>query len=408
MAANTLITNTIVAKECLRILKNMLTFSKGVNRDYEIEFNANMSRGYEPGQTITIRRPPNFTYRAGRVANPQSTAFGSTSVTLGQGGCDFSFTSLERTLSISNANIQKTLRAAVSTVVNEIDFQGLQLARTAVGNLVSVNSTTMVQPSTQAEALAIFTNAGRVLDDMAAPRDGNRNMVLSTGLNAASVQGLAGLFNQASIIGKQYGTGLVVDSLGFNIGLDQNVSRHTNGAATATNINGANQTGSTITVVAVAGGTLTRGTVITLPGVNSVNPKNKQDTGQLMRFVVTADAAAGATSISISPAIVTTGASQNVTASPTTGSPYVIIGNASLSYDNSVAFHQDAFTLAMVPMWSPSELGPKVSQVSDDGFTLKVTEYYDPKEDVSAMRLDVLFGWAATYPNLAVRIGTTG
>jgi hypothetical protein len=408
MAANTLATTSVVAKECLAILKNMLTFSKGVNRSWEAEFGSNMARGYATGQTINIKRPPRYTYRAGRVAAPQSTVFTTVPLTLSQGGCDINFPLVERTVSISNPDLQKALQAAVATVANEIDRQGLDLARTATPNVVSVNTTTMPQPATQAEALALFTGAGRVLDDAAAPRDGRRNAVLSTGLNAASVQGLAGLFNNASTIGKQYGTGMVMDSLGFNVGLSQNVSRHTNGAATATNINGAGQTGSALTVVAVAGGTLTAGTVITLPGVFDVNPQTRVSTGRLKQFVVTADALVGATTINVSPAVTPTGQFQNCSASPTTGSPYVIVGSASQAYDTSVAFHEDAFTLAMVPMFVPVGQNAKVSQMSDDGFTVKVTEYYDAGNDVSNMRLDVLFGWAATYPELSVKIGTNG
>jgi hypothetical protein len=292
--ANTLATTAVVARESLAILKNMLVFSKGVNRSWESEFGSNMARGYATGQTINIKQPPRYTYRAGRVAVPQSTVFNTVPLTLSQGGCDINFPLIERSVSISNPDLQKAIRAAVATVANEIDRQGLALARTAVWNSVSVNNTTLIQPTTQAEALGLFTAAGRRLDENSAPRDGMRNVVLGPALNSTSVQGLAGLFNNASMLGKQYGTGLVVDSLGFNIGMSQNTARHTNGAATATNINGAGQTGSAITVVAVAGGTLTAGTVITLPGVFGVNPQTRQSTGQLQQFVVTADALATA------------------------------------------------------------------------------------------------------------------
>lgn len=408
MAANTLATTAVVAKEALAILKNMLTFAKGVNRDWQDEYSSNMDRGYAPGNTINISKPPRYTYRAGRVAVPQATTQNTVPLVLSQGGCDIAFTFNERTTSITDTKLQNALQAAVATVANEIDRQGLDLARTATFNLTSVDVTTFAQPSTQAQALALFTNAGRILDDNAAQRDGNRNCVLSTGLNAASIQGLAGLFNNAATIGKQYGTGLVVDSLGFNIGMDQNVARQTNGAATATNINGANQIGSAITVVAVAGGTLTKGTIITLPGVNGVNPQNRQSTGRLQQFVVTADALAGATTINVSPALVVTGAFQNVTASPTTAQPYVIVGSVNAPYDTSIAYHQDAFTLAMVPMQRPRGQNALVSQQSDQGLTVKITEYYDGVNDISNMRLDVLFGWAATYPELSCKIATNG
>lgn len=63
------------------------------------------------------------------------------------------------------------------------------------------------------------------------------------------------------------------------------------------------------------------------------------------------------------------------------------------------------FALAMVPMWAPP--GGKgvidVAQETYKGLTIKVTEFYDGTNDNSIMRLDVLFGWAATYAELATK-----
>ncbi len=401
--SNTLITCSIVAKESLAILENMLSFSTMVNRDWEDEFSSNMSRGYAPGQTINIKKPPRYTYRAGRVAVPQATVESTIPLTLSQGGTDLNFTSIERTLSLTK--LEDKLQAAMATVANEIDRQGLQLAHY---NTFNALNPTGALPTTQALALAAITECNRRLDEMGAARDKQRGFVMGPGLNSAAIQGFAGLFNAQATIGKQFGSGLMVDSLGLAYAMDQNVDTHTNGAATATNINGAGQTGSTITVVATAGGTLTRGTVITLPGVNAVNPQSRTSTGVAAQFVVTADVLVGSTSIPISPAIVTSGAFQNVTASPTTGAPYVIVGAASTSYQTNVAFHKDAYTLAMVPMWAPP--GGKgvidVAQETYKGYTIKVTEFYDGVNDNSIMRLDVLFGWAATYPELSVKYYT--
>lgn len=399
--ANVLATCDIVARESLAVLKNMLGFSANVNRDYESEFSSNMDRGYAPGQTINIKLPPRYTYRAGRTAVIQPTVQNTIPLTLSQGGCDLGFSSAERTLSVQK--LEDIVGAAVATVANEIDRQGLELAHTSVFNAVGTIGTL---PTTQANALAAITDVNRRLDEMAAPRDKRRALINGPAMNGALIQGFAGLFNSQEKIGKQFGSGMMVDSLGLTYAMDQNVAVHTNGAATATNINGANQTGSTLTVVAVAGGTLTRGTIITLPGVNAVNPQNRASTGVAAQFVVTADVLVGATSIPISPAIVTSGAFQNVTASPTTGQPYVILGNASASYTCNVGYHKDAFTLAMVPMWAPpNKRGViDVSQRSDQGLTVKVTEFYDGMNDFPVMRLDVLFGWAATYPQLACKL----
>jgi len=402
--SNTLVTCAIVAKEALAILENMVSFSGMVNRDWEDEFTQNQSRGYSPGQTINIKRPPRYQYRAGRVANPQATIETTVPLTLSQGGCDLNFTSIERTLSLQK--LEDKLQAALATVANEIDRQGLQLAHFNTFNTLGTPGTL---PTTQALAIAAITDTNRRLDEMAAPRDKRRAMIMNPALNGAAIQGFAGLFNSQDKISKQFGSGMMVDSLGLAYAMDQNVDTHTNGtqAVAGTNVNGANQTGSSVTVVGL-GGTITRGSVITLPGVFAVNPQSRVSTGVLAQFVVTADVAAAATVIPISPAIVTSGAFQNVTASPTSGAPFVIFGTASGSYATNVGFHKDAFTLAMVPMWAPP--GGKgvidVSQQTYKGFTVKVTEFYDGVNDNSIMRLDVLFGWAATYPELSVKFAT--
>lgn len=99
--SNVLATSSIVSKMALAILKNTLSFSKNVNRDWEDEFTGNMSRGYAPGSTINIRKPPRYGYRSGRVAVPQATVESTIPLTLSQGGCDVQFTALERTLSLT-------------------------------------------------------------------------------------------------------------------------------------------------------------------------------------------------------------------------------------------------------------------------------------------------------------------
>ena len=402
--SNVLVTSSIVARETLAVLENMLSFSTMVNRDWEDEFKSNMARGYAPGATINIKKPPRYTYRAGRVAVPQATVETTVPLTLSQGGVDLNFTSFERTLSLTKLNDKIT--AAIAPVVNEIDRQGLELARLTAFNTIGTPGTL---PTTQALALAAMTGVGQRLDEMGAPRDRRRGFVMNPALNASMIQGLAGLFNNSDALSKQYGSGVMVDSLGLMVGMDQNVGIHTNGTAVVnTNtVNGANQTGSTITVNAL-NGTITRGTKITFANVFAVNPQSRQSTGSLAQFVVTADAANGATSISISPALTPSGAFQNVTTSPANGATITIFGTASGSFNTSVGFHKDAFTLAMVPMYAPPD-GKGVVSVSQQtyrGFTVKVTEGYDIINDNTIMRVDVLFGWAATYPELATIYAT--
>lgn len=400
--SNTLVTCSIVAKEALAILENMLGFAANVNRDWSDEFSGNQSRGYSPGQTILIKRPPRYTYRAGRVSVPQATTELTVPLVLQQGGTDLNFTGLERTVSVQQ--FEQKVQAAVATVANEIDRQGLDVARLNAFNTIGTPGTL---PNTQLLALQAVTGVNQRLDEMGAPRDKQRAFIMNPALNGAAVVGFAGMFNSQDKLSKQFGSGMMVDSLGLAYAMDQNVAVHTNGsqAVTGTAV-AAGLTGSSIAVAALAGN-ITRGTKISFPGVFAVNPQSRQNTGTLAQFVVTADVLAGAVALPISPAIIPSGAFQNVT-SATTAANFTIFGVASGVYAASVAYHRDAFTLAMIPMFAPpaGKGIVDVSVQSTQGLSVKVTQFYDGVNDNYILRLDVLFGWAATYPELAVLYAT--
>lgn len=401
--SNVIPTCSLLAKETLAVIKNMIGFASKVNRDYESEFTGNAARGYMPGQTINIKKPPRFQYRTGRLAVPQATTISTIPLVLQQGGTEFNFNSLELTVTLSK--FERTVEAAAIAVLNEIDRQGLAMARLNTFNAIGTPGTL---PTTQALALAAVTGLNQRLDEMGAPRDMRRNLVMNPALNGSMVQGFAGLFNASDKLSKQFGSGVMVPSLGIGYNMDQNVDTHTNGTAVVNSntVNGAGQTGSAITVAAL-NGTVTRGSKVTFAGVFAVNPQSRVSTGTLAQFVVTADAAAAATSLAISPALTPTGSFQNCTASPANAAVITIFGVASGSYGCNVIYHEDAYTLAVVPMWSPGEKGVVDSSTAEsDGFSLRVIKAYDPVNDNLITRLDVLFAWAAPYPELACIYGT--
>jgi hypothetical protein len=392
--SNTLATCNIIGKEVLAILKNNLAFASKVNRNYEGEFTGNMNRGYATGNTINIKKPPRYTYRPGRVATPQSTVEQTIPLTLNQGGCDVVFTSNE--LATGVQAFEKKLMAAMAPVVTEIDRQGCDLMRTAGFNILGTPGT---PPNTQALAVTALTGMQQRLTELGAPlNDKRRNLVMAPSLNAALVTGYAGLFNNQSRISQMNDSGLFLDGYGCYAAVDQCIVNHTNGtqAVTGTAVSAA-QSGANITVAAL-GGTITKGTKITFPTVFAVNPQTRQSTGTLAQFVVTADLLAGATVLPISPAIVTSGAFQNVSNVPSTAN-FAIFGTASGTYSCSGMYHEDAFTLAMVDL--PVLEGLVGSVQSSDGFSVRVMNYSDGANDTQSTRIDVLFGWAATYPELA-------
>ena len=206
-------------------------------------------------------------------------------------------------------------------------------------------------------------------------------------------------------------------SAGFKWSMDQNVATHQNGASVASTVtvNGAGQTGSTLNLQGFAISTtaaLRKGDVFTIAGVNSVNPKSRLDDGRPRFFVATTDVdsdGAGNASVPISPAIITTGAFQTVTASPADAAAVTINlsgtpGNNDSSKQNLV-FHRDAFQLGCADLPLPDGVD-RAARISDSqlGISLRMVRAYDINQDQWPTRIDVLYGWVTQYPELAARV----
>src|SRR5688500_18058981 len=98
--SNTTLTADIIAKEAVMILENNLTMGNLVYRGYENEFDKNVN-GYKVGETVSIRRPVDFTVRDGKTAVVQDVEEGKIPVTVDQQkGVDFKFSSSDLTLQI--------------------------------------------------------------------------------------------------------------------------------------------------------------------------------------------------------------------------------------------------------------------------------------------------------------------
>ena len=239
----------------------------------------------------------------------------------------------------------------------------------------------------------------------AAPR-GKRNMVISPRMEATIVNALKGLFQDSGSLSKQYKEGLMGHTAGFDFYENTLVSKHTTGTAAKTTgytVNGATQSGATITIQT---GTTTFliGDVVTFAGCNAVHPETKVSLGYLQKFVVTADSGANATSLSISPTMVVSGAKQNVSGYPTdTGAVVKVGAGASETLNTSMAYHKDAFTFATADLIMPSGVDFASRQVLD-GISMRIVRNYDINNDQFPCRIDVLYGYKAIRPQMACRI----
>jgi hypothetical protein len=191
------------------------------------------------------------------------------------------------------------------------------------------------------------------------------------------------------------------DTLGFDWFMDQTIIKHTPGSFTAGTVNGASQTGSTLTTNAITG-TLNKGDVITIAGVFAVNRVTKQSTGELQQFNVTANVLNGATSIPIYPAIVVAPAAYGtVTASPANGAAISLLGAPNTVYRKNVAYVPEAMTLATADLPMPRGVN-EAARETYDGISLRMISDYDVTNDLFITRIDILYGYTALRPEWIV------
>lgn len=402
--SNTLLTTQEITFETLMILKNTLKFAANVHRGYDDQFAV---KGRKIGATLNIRKPPRFIGRTGQAVNIEGLTDTFVPLVLNtQFGVDFEASSSEMALSIDDFK-NRYLMAAAATIANKIDRDGLQLYKT-VANTVGV---AQVTPS----SLLTYLQAGQKLDEMACPDDDRRCMIINPAARVGIVDALKGLFQDANQISRQYKTGKMGTSAGVEWYQDQNVVTHTIGTFVGTpTVSGAGQTG---TSLLTAGWTLADalnvGDWFTIDNVYAANPQNRESTGSLQQFVVTAPFVAvgggGTDTVTIFPPILPSGQFQNVTASPANAAAINVWQGTStpsgkISPQN-LMFHQSAFTLASVDMEVPGgiDLG-YAARDKETGISLRFIRQYVATTDQWISRFDVLYGYAPLYPELACRV----
>jgi hypothetical protein len=197
------------------------------------------------------------------------------------------------------------------------------------------------------------------------------------------------------------------DTLGFDWFSSNLTSYVKRGTASGYLVNGANQTGSTLTVD-TGTGTLAVGDTFTIAGVYDVHPQTKQVLAGLKQFTVTSAVTSTTTSLSITPAIIASGSEQNVSASPADNAAITVKGTSGTSYAQNVAFSRDAFYFVTADLPNPgAKLGVDSASRTYNGITLRFMNGYDQVNDMFISRFDIVYGAGLLRPELAVRIPAT-
>ena len=411
--SNNLLTISKITNEALMVLENELTFTSEVDRNYDDQFAV---VGAKIGQTVNVRRPGRFLGAIGPNLVVEDFNETSVPVTLStQFQVSTQFTTQDLALSLDMFS-DRILKPAIATIANKMDRDGLLTAKNNTANIVG---TAGVAPT----GLITYLTAAAYLDSEGAPRDGRRSVTIEPFTSSTIVDSLKGLFNPTETISKQYTKGLMGrDSGGMNWYMDQNVVSQTFGSyASATlSCNVTTATGfltsgwaysSNITIGATsAAATLNQGDTFTIAGVYAVNPQNRQSYGKLRNFVVqstTAIGSGGTATVTVVPAVITAGQFQNVSVTSTGSQTVTPFNNTGVVSPQNILMHRNAFTLACADLELPEGVH-FAGRASDKelGLSIRVVRQYTINNDSIPTRLDVLYGWAPLYPELACRIAS--
>lgn len=393
---NTLLTRLEITRKSIRLFINSNAFIKNIDRQYDSQFAVT---GAKIGATLKVRLPNDYVVTDGPGLSLQDTAEQQTTLTVAtQRHVDTGFTTAEMALSLDDY-AERVAKPKMNNLAGNVAKTVMTAIGASAANMIAnFNGTTIISPNA-----TTFVQAGAILDDNSAPMmgtKGDRKIVNDPWTDARTSTSLAGLFNPATRISEQYETGSMKQALGFSWMRDQTVIKHTAGTFTAGTVNGANQSGNTLVTNAITG-TLKQGDIITIAGVIAVNRVTKQSTGMSRQFVVTADAASGATSLSIYPAIVAQGAGgsdtqyQTVVSAPGDTAAISLYTAPGVTYRKSLAYAPEAITMVTADLYMPTKGVIDSARAQYDGISMRSISAYLPGSDQAINRDDVLFGYLA-------------
>lgn len=404
--ANAYLTPTAVTRKALMVLHQKLNFVGNINRQYDDSYKGSGTgtvRG-KFGPTLKIRLPNQYTVRSGMNMAAQEQSETSVDLTVSTvKGVDMYFGSDELALSIDDFS-ERFIEPAMAVLAANIENDALSMYK-QVYNLYDGDAA--------AFAFASTTGAKQRLTEELAPQS-NRKFLLNPTHGNKFLVDTKGLFHSSENISEQYREGVIGRTAGFDFYENTLLTPHTTGTAAKTTgyvMNTSTGLTSGSGTLTISGGSTTFliGDVITIADVFRVHPETKASTGVLQQFVVTADSGASATSLSVSPAPVTSGAKQNVSLTSAGASKAIVkVGaGANETLTQSLAFHRDAFAFVTADLELPRGVDFAAREVMD-GISMSLVRDFSVSDRTFPCRLDVLYGYKAIRPQLACRVHNDG
>jgi hypothetical protein len=393
--ANNLLTPKVYANVMLKLLKNNLVMGQLVTTRFKNEFK-------KVGQTIYVKRPPQFVTREGQVAQVQDVDVGEVAVHLDkQRGIDIEFSSIEQTLTVDQLLEDEIMNSQAAQLAQTVDSD-LMLATLEFPSWVGTPGQTIDSP-------ADYFLGPQRMDELAMPGN-SRNGVLSPAdywKLAAFFTGFA--FNNSDINRTALSRAQIPLLGNVQPYMTQSVINLVTGTRTNGTINGANQDvtylevkdndyAQTLSITGLgAAATVNKGEIFTIAGVFAVNPRTKAKLAFLQQFVVLEDAVAtggGAiAALKIANPIIVGGAYATVDSAPANGAVVTWMGAASTAYPNNVTYAK---------LVAPASGKFSYATDPESGISIRYWQTSDGTNDTHLHRWDLIYG----VTNIDRRLGT--
>ena len=408
MPANTFAVTSWVSMEILRLLLNKLVVAEYFNRTWEKEF----QKEFAVGSSIQVKFPQRMFTVDGMGYAPQGINRITTTINLDQWiQVPFEWDDYEAAIKLERS--KEELREnyfdpAAAAIAQEIDSRGAKWAYQNASNLVGALGT---DPTT----VATYFQARQVLMEEACP-SGKRGMLISSDMMAAlggntGAGAILSYFNPPDELTRMFKEGTIGGLAGFMFFESNSLFSHTAGNfQTPANVqtNGANQSGTAITINATAGDVFKVGDKVSIANVNRVNPMTRRIVGpkRLRTFTITQAltcAGGGTDVINILPAIYGPGSQyQNVDALPA-GGALITLWPGTSSPNNAVGtvglgLSRYAFALSGTKLYLPQAVEEKEqAQDPESGIAIRKVKAWDPVRSMQINRLDSLLGFGNLY-----------
>lgn len=407
--ANTFSTTELVSNIALAKFINNNSMVMTANRGYEGDFKM---ADYKIGDSLNIRKQNHFIVGDGRIGTVQDVIEETETLTIDhQFHTLIEYSSKELTLEIDDG-LERFAERYVDPAIQEITHQmEVQLALDAVNELNFATGT----PGTPVNSFAAVDLTGAKMLEQAMPLYPNAYMALSVRDASALKASLQNAFNDTLNDDISFYSKLGRLSY-FDIFQNQAIQRHTTGSLDGSPVvNGAVTSGNVIVMDSATPNTadiFKQGDVVTFVGTNSVNPVGRADTGQLMQFVVLADAdsdGGGNVTITVSPTIVSDVANprRNVSAAIADGAVVSVLGvvapGTPVTYNVNTAYSARGLDVVVPPLERLDIPESYVKTDSDANVSIRVSKQGDILNDINVLRLDVLWG-AKWHDQYAVKL----